>query len=130
MGPEIVVPFTFFAFLTTIIVVPVMMKERTKRSAHELISRAIDRGQQLDPALVQQLTDNMLQEGNRARRSFGSAVIMLALAAAFVGIAFVSGDGFGMHDGALIPAVLLGSLGAAYLVLSIIDFIGRPRTTA
>ena len=129
MGPEIVVPFVFFAFLTSVIVIPVMVKERTKRSAHDLIARAIDRGQTLDPALVEQLSENMLQESNRARKSLGSAVVLLALAGAFAGIAFISDGGMTMNDGALVPAVLLGSLGTAFLVLAIIDYLGKPRRT-
>ena len=129
MEAAIFVPLIFFSFLTAIIIIPIMAKERTKRSAHDLIARALDRGQQLDPALVQQLTNNMLQETDRPRKSLGSAVILLALASAFVGIAFVTGGfSLGDHDGALVPAVLLGSLGAAFLFLAIIDYASKKRT--
>jgi hypothetical protein len=62
MEAEIFVPFVFFGFLAAIILVPTLVKERTKRSAHELISQAMARGQTLEPALVQQLTENMLEE--------------------------------------------------------------------
>lgn len=133
MDADIFVPFTFFAFLAAIIIVPILMKERTKRSAHELVARAIDRGQTLDPALVAQLSQNMLQEGDRARKSLGNAVIMLALAAAFVGIAYVSDGWDGGHDahsGILVPAVLFGSLGLAFLLLAIIDYATKKRSPA
>lgn len=129
METDIVVPFIFFAFLASIILVPIIVKERTKRSAHDLVSRAIDRGQALDPALVSQLSETMIQEGNRARKSLGSAVILLALAGAFGGIALVT-DGFNTHDGSLIPAVLFGSLGAAFLLLAVIDYAAKKRTPA
>lgn len=126
MQPEIFVPFIFFAFLTSIVVVPILAKERTKRSAHELVARALDRGQQLDPALVAQLSESIAQEGNRARKSLGNAVVLLALAGACAGIAFVSGDS-DIHSGSLVPAVLFGALGAAFLVLSIIDYSSKKR---
>lgn len=129
MEAAIFVPLIFFSFLGAIIIVPVMAKERTKRSAHDLIARALDRGQQLDPTLVQQLSSNMLQETDRPRKSLGNAVVLLALAGAFVGVAYVTGGfGFGDHEGALVPAVLLGSLGAAFLFLAIIDYASKKRT--
>jgi hypothetical protein len=89
MGPEIVVPLTFFTFLAAVILGPIMLKERTKRSAHDLVSQALARGQTLDPALVDQLTQNMLHEGDRARNSLGKGIILLALAGGFVGAGFM-----------------------------------------
>lgn len=133
MDAEILVPLSFFAFLGAVILVPTLIKERTKRSAHDLVARAIDRGQTLDPALVSQLSENMLQEGNRARKSLGNAVIMLALAGAFVGIAYVSDGWDGGHDahnGILVPAVLFGALGVAFGLLAIIDYMTKPRAHA
>jgi hypothetical protein len=123
MEPEIFIPAIFFGFLAAVILVPVLAKERTKRSAHELISQAMARGQALDPALITQLTDNMLQEGDKARRSLGSGVILLALAGGFVAATFVGG---GDHD-MLVPAVLMGSIGAAFVLLAIVDYISRNR---
>lgn len=130
MEAEIFVPFVFFGFLAAIILVPILAKERTKRSAHELVSQALARGQSLDPALVQQLTQNMLEEGNRARKSLGNAVVLLALAGGFVGAGYVM-NGLD-HDGEalyamMIPAVILASVGAAFLLLSIIDYAGKRR---
>ncbi|MEZ6022210.1 MAG: hypothetical protein R3C16_02075 [Hyphomonadaceae bacterium] len=43
---EVLGPLIFFGFLAAIILVPVIVKERTKRSAHDLISQAMARGQQ------------------------------------------------------------------------------------
>src|SRR5262245_65620072 len=85
MEADIFVPFTFFAFLAAIILVPILAKERTKRSAHDLISQAMARGQTLEPALIAKLSENMITEGDRARTSLGNGVILLALAAGFVG---------------------------------------------
>lgn len=132
MDADIFVPFVFFGFLASVILVPVLAKERTKRSAHELISQAMARGQVLDPALVAQLSQNILDEGNRARKSLGSAVVLLALAGGFVAAGFVV-DGFDpggdAHRGMLIPAVIMGSVGVAFLLLSIIDYASKKKTT-
>ena len=130
MDADIFVPFVFFGFLASIILVPVLAKERTKRSAHELVSRAMERGQALDPALVSQLTQNMLEEGNRARKSLGNAVVLLALAGGFLGAGFVI-EGYD-HDGDVVrgmavPAIILGSVGLAYLALAIIDYSTKKK---
>jgi hypothetical protein len=131
MEAEIFVPFVFFGFLAAIILVPTLAKERTKRSAHELVSNALARGQNLDPALVQQLTQNMLDEGNRARKSLGNAVVLLALAGGFVAAGFVmnglDADGEAVYAMG-IPAVILASVGAAFLLLAIIDYATKRRT--
>ncbi|MDZ4691931.1 DUF6249 domain-containing protein [Terricaulis sp.] len=134
MEADVFVPFVFFAFLGAIILVPVLAKERTKRSAHDLIAQAMSRGQPLEPSLVSQLTQNMLEEGNRARQSLGSGVILLALAGGFVAAGFVI-EGFDHHDGDVIrgfavPAVILGTVGVAFLFLAIIDYASRKKHTS
>jgi hypothetical protein len=126
------VPFIFFAFLAAVILVPTLAKERTKRSAHDLISQAMARGQPLEPSLVSQLTQNMLEEGDRARKSLGSGVILLALAAGFLGAGYVI-DGFGHDDdvirGMAVPAVILGAVGLAFILLAVIDYATKKRAT-
>jgi hypothetical protein len=130
MEAEIFVPFIFFAFLAAVILVPTLAKERTKRSAHDLISQAMARGQPLEPSLVSQLTQNMLEEGDRARKSLGSGVILLALAAGFLGAGYVI-DGFGHDDdvirGMAVPAVILGAVGLAFILLAVIDYATKKR---
>ncbi len=133
MDSDVFVPFLFFGFLTAIILVPVLAKERTKRSAHNLISQAMSRGQDLDPQLVQQLSQNMLDEGNRARKSLGSAVILLALAGGFIATGFVM-DGLDPGGDARhamwIPATILAAVGGAFLLLAIIDYATKRRNPA
>lgn len=128
MEAEIFVPFVFFTFLALVILVPVLAKERTKRSAHDLISQALSRGQALEPALVQQLTQSMLDEGNRARKSLGNGVILLALAGGFVAAAYAAGgfDADAQH-GLMIPAIIVGSVGLAFLLLAIFDYATKKR---
>lgn len=125
------IPFIFFGFLAAIILIPIYLRERTKQSAHALISQALEKGQPLDPALLRQLTEN----GNkppvdRARRTLGSGVVLLALGAGF-GIAgyFISTysgaeEAFG---GMMVPATILGVLGLAFILLSIVDYSSKKK---
>jgi hypothetical protein len=130
MGPDTFVPFLFFGFLTAVIVVPIMAKEATKRSAHQLVSQAIARGQELDPELLQRLSQETFYDANRARRSLGNGVILLALAGGFVAAGYAAdaqGWGDGAHHGMLIPAIIMGAVGAAFLILATFDYMTKKR---
>lgn len=128
MEAEIFVPFVFFGFLAAIIIVPQLAKERTKRTAHELVSQALARGQTLDASLVTQLTQNLLEEGNRARNSLGRGIILLALAGGFIGASYVGGEfDDGVRHGMAVPAIIMGSVGLAFIALAIVDFAMRKR---
>jgi predicted MFS family arabinose efflux permease len=130
MDGEIVVPFVFFLFLAAIILVPIYLRERTKQSAHALISQALEKGQTLDPQLLKQLTDSGKPQQDKARRSLGSGIVLLALAGGFVAGAFVM-DGFDpsgyAHNGMLVPAVILGALGVAFILLAIVDYATKRK---
>ncbi|MEZ6023315.1 MAG: hypothetical protein R3C16_07895 [Hyphomonadaceae bacterium] len=122
----------FFGFLAAIILVPIWLRERTKQSAHHLISQALEKGQQLDPALMRQLTEgaNRNNPRDRARRTLGAGIILAALAGGFVGAAFIIGDLTGVQEaesGMLIPAVILGALAAAFILLALVDFATKKR---
>jgi hypothetical protein len=73
----------------------------------------------------------MLDEGNRARRSLGNGVVLLALAGGFMGAGFmiqgIDGDTDALY-GMGIPAVILAAVGAAYLLLAIFDYATKKRT--
>ena len=128
MEAEVIVPFTFFAFLAAVILVPIWLKERTKRSAHALISQAIEKGQPLDPALMRQLTDGVKPQQDRARRTLGSGVILLALAGGFVIGAFALEDFTGaVEGGMMVPAAILGALGTAFMLLAIVDYASKKK---
>lgn len=128
MDADIFIPFTFFAFLAAIIIVPRLAKERTKRSAHDLVSQAISRGQNLDPALIAELTQTMLDEGDRARQSLGKAIVLLALAGGFLAAGYAaSGWDDDVLRGMSIPAIILSSVGVAYLLLAIVDYATKRK---
>ena len=128
MGADVFVPFVFFGFLAAVILVPIWLKERTKRSAHALISQAIEKGQPLDPALMRQLTDGAKPQQDRARRTLGSGVILLALAGGFVIGAFALEDFTGaVEGGMMVPAAILGALGTAFILLAIVDYAAKKK---
>lgn len=128
MGADVFVPFVFFGFLAAVILVPIWLKERTKRSAHALISQAIEKGQPLDPALLRQLTDGVKPQQDRARRTLGSGVILLALAGGFVIGAFALEDFTGaVEGGMMVPAAILGALGTAFMLLAIVDYASKKK---
>jgi hypothetical protein len=130
MGGDLFGMIIFFGFLAAIILVPIWLKERTKQSAHQLISQAIDKGQPLDPALMRQLTENKKEQQDRPRRTLGSGIILLALAGGFVGAGFFienisgSSEAFG---GMMIPAAILGSLGIAFILLALVDYAAKKK---
>lgn len=123
---EALIPLVFFAFLGAIILVPIYLRERTKQSAHHLISQALEKGQPLDASLLQQLTDAPKQQQDRPRRTLGSGVVLLALAGGFLAAGLMDGGDFG-GDGMIMAAAILGSLGIAFTLLAVIDYAAKKR---
>ena len=62
-----------FGSIVAIVALPMYFRERTKQSAHKLVSEAISKGQTLDPALMERLTDSMGKRQSSPRRTLGSA---------------------------------------------------------
>lgn len=133
MGADVFVPFVFFGFLAAIILVPVWLRERTKQSAHDLIGKALEKGQTLDPALLRELTAATAVKAaqpDRARRSLGSGVVLLALAGGFVAAGFAIGGMPGAGDalnGMMVPAAILGALGLGFILLAIVDYSTQKK---
>lgn len=121
----------FFGFLVAVIVVPIWLRERTKQSAHKLVSDAIAKGQTLDPALIEKLTEAQHRPppADRARKSLGSGVVMLALAIGFMVASYLD-EGAWTGGGLSLPAAILGTLGIAFVVLAIIDYSTKKKTEA
>jgi len=90
----------------------------------------LEKGQQLDPAIMRQLTDGMRQnQPDRARRTLGSGVVLLALALGFLGASYLSGDladGFA-SSGMITAAMILGALGVAFTLLAIVDYASKKK---
>lgn len=130
MGADVFVPFVFFGFLAAIILVPIYLKERTKQSAHTLISQALEKGQTLDPSLMRQLTDGARQQTDRPRKTLGNGIVLLALSGGFVAASFFSG-GFDPNgyagNGMLTAATILGALGVAFTLLAIVDYATKKK---
>lgn len=130
MDTDIFIPFVFFGFLAAIILVPIYLRERTKQSAHALISQALEKGQSLDPQLLKQLTDTGKPQRDKARGSLGSGIVLLALALGFVGGAFVVENISGASEafwGMMVPAVILGALAVAFLLLAAVDYATKRK---
>ena len=130
MDSDIFVPFLFFGFLGAIILVPIWLRERTRQSAHALIAQALDKGQPLDPALMRSLTEGQKKPQDKARSSLGSGIVLLGLAAGFVGGGFAVREISGAEEalyGMLIPAAILGALGAAFILLAMVDYATKKK---
>ena len=127
MGADVFVPFVFFAFLAAIILIPIWLRERTKQSAHRLISQALEKGQPLDPEIMRDLTQGVSKTRppqSQPRRTLGSAVVLLALASAFGGIALIHHDA---ESWTVVPALIVGAVGLAFLLLAIIDYTTKKK---
>ncbi|MBI3437746.1 MAG: hypothetical protein HY054_03680, partial [Proteobacteria bacterium] len=119
------VPLIFLLFLGAVIIIPIWLRERTKQSAHQLISQALEKGQPLDPAIMRELTQGTVRQTqvDRPRRSLGSAVTLTALGVAFVAIAYTVDDMSFLR----VPGFILGALGVAFLLLAIVDYSAKKR---
>jgi hypothetical protein len=111
-----------FAAIALLVIVPIMVRERTKRVGLDLVARALERGHTLDPDLIARLTDERLSV-DRRRNNLARGLVLWALALGCIGSAGVLralDDTPALQD-FLVPAVLLASLGAAFLLLAAMD---------
>lgn len=116
-----------FGSLAAIILAPIWLKEQTKRSAHSLISKALESGQNIDPALMQKLTELIESPRRTPRKTLGSAVVLLALSGGFIGASLLDDGVLNSSDDMAYPALILGVLGAAFLILSIFDYVNKKE---
>jgi hypothetical protein len=128
---EVIIPIAFFVFLGAVILGPIWLRERTRQSALKMVQDALERGQPLDGAIVKQLTESPQRpKPDRARSTLGSGVVLLALAGGFTAASYLS-NGFDPEGhavrGMLIPAVILGALGTAFLLLAIVDYSTKKK---
>lgn len=126
----IVVVLIVFGTVAAIVLGPIWFKERTKRSAHNIIAQAMERGQNLDPELMQRLTQSIEVQQNRPRKTLGNGIVLLALAGGFGAASYFSGDfdpsGHAM-GGMMTTAVILGALGLAFTLLAVVDYAAKKK---
>ncbi len=128
---EILVPLGFFAFLTAIIIVPVIMRSRDRALLHETLRIAYEKGQPVPPEMIEMLQRDVRDRSGRiaktsADRDLRRAVILIGVA---LGLAAM-GCALGMTEGAeafyptLAAATIPGFIGLGFLVLW---FFGRNK---
>lgn len=116
-----------FGGLAAIIVGPFWLKEQTRRSAHRLIAQALERNQAIDPALMERLTQSIEVQQRTPRKTLGNSVVLLALAIGFTGASLLDDGVINANDDTAIAALILGVLGAAFLILAIVDYRTKSR---
>ncbi len=116
-----------FGSIAAMILGPIWFKERTKRSAHQLIAQALEKGQNLDPAIMQRLTESIEVQQKSPRKTLGSAVVLLALAGGFLGASFLGEGAIHGGDDMVTAALIMGALGAAFLLLALVDYSAKKK---
>ena len=128
---EFLVPLGFFAFLTAIIIVPVIMRSRDRALLHETLRIAYEKGQPVPPEMIEMLQRDVRERGglvarNSSDRDLRRAVILIGLALGLVVMGFVLGvtEGPDAHYGLLAVATIPGFIGLGFLFLW---FFGRNK---
>ncbi|MEQ1920792.1 MAG: hypothetical protein ABL955_16495 [Elusimicrobiota bacterium] len=129
MDAEFFVPFVFFGFLGAIILVPIWLREKTRQSAHQIISQALERGQTLDVSVVRELTQmGRPQPQERGRRTLGLGIVLLGIAGGFAAGGWaLAGLAQEALFGMLVPAAFLAALGIAFTLLGIVDLAAKKK---
>jgi Domain of unknown function (DUF6249) len=132
MGPDVLVPFIFFCFLAAVILGPLYLAHKGRLAKIELMKQALERGQNLDPKLLEQLyeVETVKKRPDQPRRSLGAGVVLTFLAVGLGGAGFLS-EGFdpsGMSDSGLyVAALIVGCIGMAYMVLAAVDYASKKK---
>ena len=128
---EILIPLAFFAFLTAIIIVPVIMRSRDRALLHETLRIAYEKGQPVPPEMIEMLQRDVRDRSGRiaktsADRDLRRAVILIGVALGLVAMGYALGVTEGPE--ALYPivaaATIPGFIGLGFLVLW---FFGRNK---
>jgi hypothetical protein len=119
--------FALLTFLALLFLGPMLLRERTKRAGFDLIARALERGHALDPDTILRITEEKL-EGDRRRSTLAIGVVLVALAVAAVvaGLVLTRFESDAPLQNFLVPAVIIGGVGAGFLLLAALDRAG-PR---
>ncbi|MBK8199970.1 MAG: hypothetical protein IPK75_16610 [Acidobacteria bacterium] len=98
MGEEIIVPVTMFGMVVGIVWLVSYFNSRKRTTIHETLRHAIDKGQELSPALM----DRMSMVTDPVRADLRRGVLFLAFGAAFA----VLGTLIGMEESEAITPML------------------------
>jgi hypothetical protein len=118
---EVLVPLSFFVFLTAIILVPGYLKSKDRARLHETLRIAYEKGQPLPPELIQALQsgNEVGQDVNRSQKDLRAAVILIGLSLGLVAMSFALGqtEGADAQFSTLAGATIPGFIGLGFLVL-------------
>ena len=118
---EILVPMFFFAFLTAVIIVPVIMRSRDRQRLHETLRLAYEKGQPVPPELIDVLQRSATGVDLRTSpdRDLRRAVVLIGVALGLVAMSFAIGQTHGEDSryGLLAGSAIPGFIGLGYLAL-------------
>ena len=117
--------FAVFGSLTAIIVSPNWLKSREKREMQETLRRAIDKGQDLPPEVIDALTKDVSRNLPSRTKDIRSGIIWLAIGVGIAAFGLITGSSMGNEwDGNHFDTGLLGvsaipvTIGLAFIALS------------
>ena len=128
MADDILVPLIFFVFLGSVIIIPIYLAHKGRIARMDLMRQALDKGQTLDPKLLEQLyeTERAKPRQDQPRRTLGSGVVLTFLAIG-LGAAGWMTEGFSADNGLFVAAVIVGCLGLAFIILAIVDYAAKAQ---
>ena len=116
MNEEIWIPISFFAMIVAVVALPVYFRTKERTKLHETLRVAYERGQPVDPALIDAISRSDKPRPS-AERDLRVGVILLAVALAMVTMGLALND---VSDGHTLPglaatAALPGFIGLAFI---------------
>lgn len=128
MSEEILVPLIFFVFLGAVIIAPIYLAHKGRIARMDLMRQALDKGQTLDPKLLEQLyeSERAKPRQDQPRRTLGSGVVLTFLAIGLAAAGWMT-DGFSPDNGLFVAAVIVGCLGLAFIILAIVDYSAKSK---
>lgn len=114
-----------FGTITAIAFGPSYLKFRERREMQETVRRAIDKGQDLPPEVIEAMTKDVTKNLPSRTRDIRRGIIWLAVGVGIAAFSLINDMGWNDHDwhgevgnGLLGIAAIPATIGLAYLVLS------------
>jgi hypothetical protein len=96
MGESVLVPIAFFAMIAAIVIAPKYYRSRDRERLLDTLRVAYDRGQPVPPELIDNLTKGENLKAQTPDRDLRTGIMLMAVAVAFVVLAwsinYVEGD--------------------------------------